>query len=553
MSDAPDSRSRGPNALADGATANSPLEPGKADLPASRDSRERLAAGLAARSEMKIVLLLCILAAIHVFIFSAAFPFFNNVDEPSHFGLVVKYAHGHVPRGRETFSPEASIYLTLYSSCAFMGTPADFPNHQMPAPLWTETPEQMRRDLQATSAAWQMQYDYEVSQTPLYYALAGLWWRAGESLGLGMGHLLYWLRFLNIALVAAVVWLAYAAARMVFSDYSPFLRLAPSILLAFMPQTAFYSLTNDVLSAVCFGITLLCLLKWHSLSLSSSSSSSKQKILLAAATGFAFAATWLCKATNLPLLAVAAVAILVQIWRTFRSSGWRAAPPALAFGAVAAPPIIGWAVWCKLNYGDFSGSKLKMQKLGWTLKPFPEWWHHPIFSPQGIWTYLTGQFGTFWQGEFTWHNVPMALPGTTFIYTLVSLALIALATPRIFSRNVLPSHHSASAMERGALRLSFICFMASLGFFALMSIIYDFHDCPNPSRDDPYFHAGRMLLGALIPFVLVIVSGLDRALYRFNSRRKFIVLGVLILIMLASEIVTDWPVFSNPYNWFHLP
>jgi Predicted membrane protein (DUF2142) len=552
MSEGPNRRNDGPDALADDATANSPRpESGRADVPAGRDARERVLSEFTTASEKKIVLLLCILAAIHVFFFSAAFPFFDNVDEPSHFDLVVKYSHGHVPRGRETFSPDASIYLTLYSSCAFMGTPADFPNHQMPAPLWTETPEQMRRDLQVTSVAWQTQYDYEVSQTPLYYALVGLWWQAGQSLGLGFGHLLYWLRFLNIALVAAVVWLAYATARMVFSGDNPFLRLAPSVLLAFMPQTAFYSLTNDVLSPVCFGLTLLCLLKWHSSSLSSSSSSSKPKILIAAATGLAFAATWLCKATNLPLLAVAGVAIGLQIWRAFRSSGWRAVGPALAFGAVAVPPIIGWAAWCKLHYGDFSGSKLKMQKLGWTLKPFPEWWHHPIFSPQGIWTYLTGQFSTFWQGEFTWHNLPMALPGTAFIYTLISLALIALATPRMFSRNVLPSHQIA--MERGALQLSFICFMASLGFFALMSIIYDFHDCPNPSRDDPYFHAGRMLLGALIPFVLVIVSGLDQALYRFNLRTKFVVLGVLISTMLASEIVTDWPAFSNSYNWFHLP
>ena len=40
-------------------------------------------------NERNGVLLLCLFAAIHVFIFSTAFPFFNNVDEEAHFDLVV--------------------------------------------------------------------------------------------------------------------------------------------------------------------------------------------------------------------------------------------------------------------------------------------------------------------------------------------------------------------------------------------------------------------------------------------------------------------------------
>jgi hypothetical protein len=49
-------------------------------------------------NERKVVLLLALLAAVHVFIFSAAFPFFNNVDEQIHFDLTVKYSQTHVPR-----------------------------------------------------------------------------------------------------------------------------------------------------------------------------------------------------------------------------------------------------------------------------------------------------------------------------------------------------------------------------------------------------------------------------------------------------------------------
>jgi hypothetical protein len=49
------------------------------------------------RHERLIIAGLCLAAAIRVFIFSAAFPFFNNVDEVGHFDLVFKYSCGHLP------------------------------------------------------------------------------------------------------------------------------------------------------------------------------------------------------------------------------------------------------------------------------------------------------------------------------------------------------------------------------------------------------------------------------------------------------------------------
>jgi hypothetical protein len=62
-----------------------------------------------------------------------------------------------------------------------------------------------------------------------------------------------------------------------------------------------------------------------------------------------------------------------------------------------------------------------------------------------------------------------------------------------------------------------------------------------------------LILGALIPFLLLFLYGLDCALCRLkNSRARPLALGVLILFMLLSEIAVDWPVFSNEYNWFHM-
>ena len=44
-----------------------------------------------------------LVAAVRVAIFTAAFPFFNSVDESVHFDLVCKYSHGELPRGLDRF------------------------------------------------------------------------------------------------------------------------------------------------------------------------------------------------------------------------------------------------------------------------------------------------------------------------------------------------------------------------------------------------------------------------------------------------------------------
>ncbi|HTV39634.1 MAG TPA: DUF2142 domain-containing protein [Candidatus Sulfotelmatobacter sp.] len=490
--------------------------------------------------ERKIIWLLCLAAAIHVFAFSAAFPLFNNVDEPFHFDLVVKYSHGDVPRGIERMSPDSATWLALLNCHAYFTRPDQYPGGRFPPPAWTLPADKSAQDIATRSADWKTQANYEVSQTPLYYALAAAWWHIGVWIGFHDGRLVYWLRFLNIALVSALVWLAYATARLVFPNNS-FARLGVPALLALMPQTAFYSIGNDVLSPLCFGITFPFLLKWIASEIPSPA--------IGAVMGLGFAATFLTKMTNVPLLAVVAAVVLVKAARDAQGGKLRPALPALAaFLYCALPPILAWMIWCKSNFNDLTGSSVKTHFLGWTLKPFGEWWHHPIFTPGGLWTYLSGQLGTFWQGEFLWQHQPLALPGTEFVYSILSLALLAPVCPVL-----LPQRSNEPNLLRLALGLSLVCFAAELVFYAMLSVIYDFHDCPNPTREHPYFQAGRMMLGALIPFLLLFVYGMDRVLSRFGVRTKFSILLACLGVMLAVEVATDWPALFNEYNWFHLP
>jgi hypothetical protein len=497
-------------------------------------------AASAESQERKVVVLLCVLAAIHVFIFSAAFPFFNNVDEQFHFDLVIKYSQGHAPRSLERLSSESVPYLALYNSLLYLGKPELLPNGQFPPPPWTLPPDQFHDYLAETGAVWSGMTNHEESQSPLYYLMAGAWWHIGKWLGFENGLRLYWLRFLNVVFVVLLVWVGYATARLIFPD-RPFLRVGTPALLAFMPQTAFYSINNDILSPLCFGVLFLLLL--HLLR------ADVLNVGLGIAVGFAWAATFLAKSSNLPLFAIAMGVVSWKIWCLSRDKKLYLAWPSMALlVACAGLPIAAWLGWVKYNFGDFTGLAAKIERLGWTHKSFADWWHHPIFQPHGLWTFVSDLMSAFWQGEFWWHRQPMPSPVVGMVYVILSIVLVGVALANLF-----PRYTAINPFQRRALWLSFGSFVASVAFLAWLSIIFDFGSCMNPSNQHPYFTSGRLILGALIPFMLLFVFGLDCVLSRVKSHwvRPLVLVG-MIFLMLAGEITTDWPIFSSPYNWFHL-
>ena len=488
--------------------------------------------------ERIVVALLGLLAAVHVFVFAATFPFFNVVDEQAHFDLVVKYSQGHLPRQLEPPAAETTSYVVIFGTQEFLWPSNNFPIEQFPPP-WTQPMEKIKPMLLSREAAWNNVRNHEASQPPLYYALAALGWNLGQAGGLHDGILLYGLRFLNIVFIVALVWLGYAAARTIFPE-NIFLRLGVPALIAFLPQTAFYSIQNDVLSPLCFGAAFICLVKYFR--------TETPGVRLGIVTGLLLAATFLTKISNLPLLAVSAAAVLFKAWRWAQAGKLRAAfPSLLSLALCAGLPVFAWLGWCKYAFGDFTGTAAKIQFLGWTHKPFAEWWHHPIFTPQGLWTFLSGLMATFWQGEFLWHRQPLSLPAVNLIYFISSIIFVGIALTDLVWRS-----KTAPARQYQALWFGFWCFAAAVGFLGFLSIIYDFHDCFYPSQAHPYFTSGRLILGALIPFLLLFVYGLDRALKNFGNIAKFSTLAVIILFMLVTEIVIDWPVFPNPYNWFHM-
>ena len=489
--------------------------------------------------ERRILWLLCLLAAVHVFVFSAAFPFFNNVDEDAHFDLVVKYSHGHLPVGLEAASGESARFMVLYGTREYLYAPDQMDGGKFPPPEWAQPTNATSEKLFAAKVGARLGTNHENSQAPLYYVLAAIWFDAGQACGLHGGSLLYWLRFLNLFFVAALIWLGHLAARSIFPE-NYFLRLGVPALLALMPQTAFYSVNNDVLSPLGFGAAFICLVRLLR--------ADAPGVRLGTATGLALAATYLAKLNNLPLLAVSAVVVMFKVWDLARTRKFRASLPSLVSLVLCAGlPISAWRIWVKLNFGDATGAAMKMRLLGWTYKPFGAWWQHPLFTPQGFGRFISKLAATFWQGEFLWHGRPLALPAVDVIYLILSGGLVGVAVWAVWRRPAI-----VSASQRQALWLGLAGLLAAVGFLAGLSIIYDFHDCFNPSRANPYFLSGRLLLGALIPFLLLFTFGLDCALHKFRDAVKFIALAGLIVFMVLSEMAVDWPVFASAYNWFHM-
>ncbi len=499
-----------------------------------------------AANERVLILLLCVAAALRVFIYSAAFPFFANIDESLHFDLITQYSHGRLPRGLAPLKEETLIWIVPYASPEFLFNPEQLPHGKFPPPLWKQTGPNVGEEIAATRAAWSREINFESSQPPLYYALAGLWWWIGRQIGLIGIESLYWIRFLNAALMAIVVWLGYVAARAIVPERLD-VRIGVALLLAFIPQNVFYAMNNDVLSPLCFGVLFLCVLQWLR--------TNAPSLLLGAVTGVAIASTYLTKLSNLPLSAIAVVVILAKLGVIVRRSPRAGLIALAALVLCAAVPIGSWMIWLKLQFGDVTGSTAKIAFLDWTRKPFFEWWQHPIFSPHGLWVFWWDLIATFWRGEVEWHGRRFAWQIADRLYALSSLLFIVAAVVG------LRKPFALSAFQRQAIAVAILTVAAGVAFLGLLSIQFDFGSCVHPSRSHPYFTSGRLLSGALIPFALVYVYGigslcriaapiLPRMLW-LDTVLPLLVIGAIVVFTEVSEIVINRPVFASEHNWFH--
>jgi hypothetical protein len=551
--------------------------------------------GSAVRHERKLILLLCVLAAVRVFVFSAAFPFFNNVDEQAHVDLVMKYARGNVPRDLGHYSSESANSIALYGTPEYFMSPWQFATSDFPPPNWTLPAEQREDVVEKNSAWWRANENHESGEPPLYYGIAGLWLNLGRLFGITGAWLLYWVRFLNVFVAATLVWLGFIAAKLVFPDRQ-FIHLSVPIFLCVWPQTTFYSIQSDLLSPLCFGIAFIGLIKFLR--------AERPTVPLAIWTGLSLAATCLVKTTNIALFLVAGIALIFKLRNCFvedlcdpfdfaqdrlrrgisdfSSKGKKALIPqqretsldmtkqALSNKAIrsasrrrklrrffpslvalvisAAVPIALWFAWNYHTFGDLTATTSKIDFLDWTRKPLSKWWPHPIFTLNGLKEFWPDLIASFWRGEFIWHGKRLAWPAIDAFYWVSSTLAIGLAVISLFPRS-----SKLTGFQREALGLAFSSFAVLVLFVALLSVAFDFGRCVYPSREHPFFTSGRLLSAAAVPFLLLYCEALDCVLSR-TSRQwpRIILVGGIVLLIVVSQSSVNWAAFSSRYNFFHL-
>jgi hypothetical protein len=338
-----------------------------------------------------LVAALCALAALRVFVLGAAFPFFNNVDEQAHVDLVYKYARGHVPVGLETFDRDAIQSILLYSSPEYMSPPGYLTPQTMPEPVWRRLANDPKRAEVLDTYAQKLlkNVNHESTQPPLYYLVAGAWFRIGQALGLRDGTALYGMRFLNVPLALLLTWIAYVFGRTFFPEDS-FLRLGMPLLAAFMPTDTFYSVNNDVLLPILGGAAMICLLRI--------ARGDSKGYAFHVASGLLVASCLMVKLSSVAIVPVAVAAVILGVRRQhadgLRSGHWGKAASLLV--AAAAVPVV-WGARNLWLVGDVTGSAAKLTRLHWTAKPFASLWNHPIFSLGGATTYWQETMARFWR------------------------------------------------------------------------------------------------------------------------------------------------------------
>ena len=192
---------------------------------------------------------------------------------------------------------------------------------------------------------------------------------------------------------------------------------------------------------------------------------------------------------------------------------------------------------------------LGRQSAGWGLRPLAEWPRHPLLGASGFAAFLAELARTFWRGELAWRRVPLAHGAADALYVATSAAGLALAAAG--SRGARPR---AERIAEGA---AWVALAAGIAVLVGLSLRFSYGPGTNPSLARPWFANGRLVAGALVPFALLVVRGLEvgagLAPARWRTRAAWAALGSVCAAATVSEALLSVPVVASAYNAFHLP
>jgi hypothetical protein len=396
----------------------------------------------------------------------------------------------------------------------------------------------LARRIERSEALLAPLHNLDALQSPAYYVLAGAWLRLGRALGLDGAPLLYCVRALAAPAAFALVFGAWLLLRAPYAR-SRFVRLGVPALLAFLPQDCLYYVTSDALSPLLGGLAFLLLV--------GCALAPGRSLPAAAAAGLVGAAAILTKLPNALLVAVAGYCALAA--RQAEGAAPRRAWTWVALFAALLLPVAAWLVRNALLLGDATGDAGKIAALGWGRRPLGEWLAHPLLRPEGMAAFLAGLAKTFWRGELAWHQTTLAAPWADRVYLAASA--FGLGAAALGLRGARPRG------ERVAEGAAFAALAGALAILIFLSLRFSYGPTTNPSLERPWFANGRLVAGALVPFALLVVRGLERAAAALPERARaaaaWAALAALCAVAAVSEAHLLAPVLHSPYNWFHLP
>jgi hypothetical protein len=491
--------------------------------------------------ERRTIIILCLLAMARVFFFCAAFPFFNNVDEPMHFDTIVKYARGYLPHAENNyFDYESAKVITIYGTWEYFHSAQEFPGGTVLSPVWTAPREQTSAYIKQNIKIWMERKNLEAFSPPVYYTLLGAWYNVGKLVKCNGLLLLYWLRFFNVLIYGLLVWCSYILCKAFFRN-NVFLCFGVPLLLVFFPQDLFYTLTSDTLSALFFVLSLLGLFR-----LTTDKPVTIYYYLLA---GIVVAVTFLIKLSNIVVYFPFAVYLLLLLRRFHKERQLKEKIPHLALLLLAATlPVAIWMGWNILFLGDATATAEKVHMAKLTVKPVTELFGHPVFTTQGVVYFLRGLLTTFWRGELVWGLKSLSWAITDGFYFYSSLVLMVICVAYLTAEKKKVNHIAFFNYS-----LFFACIVGYAAVLACLSVRFDFsHYLWQPSSNS-YFTSGRLIAGASVPFLCLYAQGIQALCALVNRRiSPLVIIGIMGVFILIAEIAIKAVVFNSAYNFYHL-
>ena len=493
--------------------------------------------------ETQVVVALAAFAFLRVFVFASALPFFNGIDEHLHFDLLQKYSRGFLPSSEAATLDAVTVgLLAAHASPEYLKGPEAFENGRIPTPEETRAKRPPGSAAHQKLVAWYTNWNnFEAEGPPTYYAMGGAWLKLGRTIGLQGIQLLYWVRWLNPMLAAAVVVATYAFLRRRCPG-DAFRRLGPCVFLAGYPNDLNYGVTADVLS---IGLGALCFFGLVRMR------EAPRSLLVAIATGSAIGLAFLNKYPNVLFAGVAFVLFGMALREARRAHTLPAewARWSLLWLAAAAPAC--W--WLERNLrvvGSLTGAHHKMEILNWSYHGLDQILAHPLFGPRGWFEFVPTLLLTFWQGEFAWHGEPTHGAVVDAIYVISSLVFVGAAAVCWLRAG------AAARPSRRVEGVALLAFAAGVAMLAALSTLFDFGVEQGPlSRAFPYFASGRLIAGTVVPFAIVYCHGVERlwsrAPERLARRGPWIVLCAVLAIALCWQLVVFRDAFASPWNWYH--